>query len=126
MARKIAHTEADPTLPKTSIEIEGNTYNLCFDLAALAEAEMHFSAQGHDVNLLVALPSMNLNSVRVVFPCAIHKFHPEVGFAQAQAMITMKNMQQIGMAIVQAWGYAIPEPEAKAEKATAPENPQSP
>lgn len=120
MVRKVANTVADPTLPKTPIEIGGKTYFLCFDLGALAEAEQHFMRQGLDVNLMRALPGANLNSIRVLFPCALHKFHPEILFADAQAMITILNVYKVGETIQDAWNSAVPETEAKTETANPP------
>lgn len=119
-SRKIANTAADPTLPKTPIEIAGKTYFLCFDLGALAEAESHFDAQGHEVNLLRALPRINLANARIVFPCAIHKFHPEIDFFQAQKLLTFENMWLVAEAIGEAWKAAIPEAEAKSETGNPP------
>jgi hypothetical protein len=123
MARKIANTESDPTLAKTGIEIEGKTYNLCFDLGALAEAEAQFIREGHDVNLLRALPELNLSNVRIVFPCAIHKFHPDLSFKKAQALITLQNVYTVAAAVAGAWQSAVPE--APKEKVEA-ENPPQP
>jgi hypothetical protein len=120
--RKIANTVADQALAKTPIEIDGRTFNLCFDLGALAEAEMHFNQQGHDVNLLRALPQLNLSNVRIVFPCAAHKFQPSLGFKEGQSLITLQNVYSVAAAIAGAWKAAVPEAEAKKET----ENPPTP
>jgi hypothetical protein len=109
--RKVAGTPADPTLPKTPITIGGTTYDLCFDLGALAEAEQALNREGHNVNLLAALPVMNLANVRVIFAAAIRKFHPEITFEQAMAMITLQNVYLIANAVSEAWQAALPEPE---------------
>jgi hypothetical protein len=124
--RKIANTVADPTLPKTPIEIDGKTYFLCFDLGALAEAESYFDAQGHNVNLLMALPRINLANARIVFPCALHKFHPEIEFGDAQKLLNFQNTWIVAGAIRDAWEAAVPEaktPEAEAKAEANPHNP---
>lgn len=112
MARKreTAGTPADPTLPKTPVEIGGVTYQLCFDLGALAEAEAELLRQGHEVNLLRALPVLNLSSVREIFPCALKKFHPELAFEHAQALVTLRSVYTIAGAILAAWEAANAEP----------------
>jgi hypothetical protein len=130
--REISNTVADPTLPKTPVEIDGKTFNLCFDLGALAEAEMYFNQQfarqrqldkhfvADDVNLLRALPELNLSNVRIIFPCAAHKFQPTLGFAEGQSLITLKNVYAVASAIASAWQEAVPEAETKTETENPP------
>jgi hypothetical protein len=88
------------------VEIDGRTYDLSFALVDLAQAERLFRSQGHKVNLLVALPELTLESVREVFPCAAHRYHPDLTFEQAQALVTMQSVYPIATAIVQAWNEA--------------------
>jgi hypothetical protein len=95
-----------PDLSRIPVEIEGKTFNLCFEFAALAEAERFFQRQGHRVNLILALPNLSLESVREVFPCAARKYHPELSWEQAQALVTMQSVYPIATAIVQAWDQA--------------------
>lgn len=115
--RKVAASPADPTLPKIPVTIEGKTYHLCFDLGALAEAESHFRAQGHEVNLLDALPGFTLSHVRTLFPCALHKFHAEIHFEDAQRMITMPVLYVVAAAIGAAWQTSLPEQQPDPTKA---------
>lgn len=110
-ARKVANTPIDPTLQKTPITIGGVTYNLCFDLGSLAEAEQTLNRAGHNVNLLYALPNLNLANVRVIFGAALRAFHPEVTFEQAMDLITFHNLYAIANAVSEAWTAALPEPE---------------
>lgn len=117
--RKVAGTAIDPTLPKTPIEINGKTYDLCFDLGALAEAEQALNREGHHVNLLAALPVLNLTNVRVIFAAAIRKFHPEISYDEAVGMITFLNLYAIANIIAEAWKAALPEPEPVPVEAAA-------
>ena len=65
MSKKTARAPlATADLSKTPIEIAGKTYDLCFDMDALSDAEEHFNRQGANVNLLRALSSLSLKSVR--------------------------------------------------------------
>ncbi len=120
-ARKIAGTVADPTLPKTPVVIGGKTYNLCFDLGALAEAETEINAEFYRagrkdyVNLLTALPQQNLSSTRIVFAAAVRTFHPEIGFDEARELIGLNDMLLVAIAIREAWDKAQPEPEKDAD-----------
>jgi hypothetical protein len=114
--RKTANTQADPTLKTVPLEIQGKTYTLCFDLGSLAEAEMHFRRAGEDVNLLGALSSLSLSSVRILFPCAIRKFHPEISFAEAQAILdaNMPAVFSVATMLVVTWKAAMPDASAEA------------
>ena len=116
---KVANSTSDATLPKTPVTINGQTYFLCFDLGALSEAESHFRQQGHEVNLLDALPGYTLAHVRTLFPCAIHKFHPEVSFEDAQKLITLPTLYVVAAAIGAAWKASLPEPEPDPTEAVA-------
>lgn len=117
--REIANTPLDPTAPHASVTIDGKEYRLCFDFAALAEARAYFRKQGrNDVNLLRALMSVDADSVWIVFPCAIHKFHPEISYEDAQAMLTIPVAFVVADAIIQAWNLSVPEP-----KEAPPANP---
>jgi hypothetical protein len=78
---------------RTPVVIEGVTYNLCGDFAALVEAETFFNATGIEVNLAEAIFTAHkgadfaLSAIRQMFPCALRTFHPEISYATAQSMI---------------------------------------
>jgi hypothetical protein len=113
--RRIAGTVADPTLPKTPVEVGGKTYNLCFDLGALAEAETAINAElaktGRIVNLLAAFSVHTLATTRIMFAAAVRTFHPEFSFEQALALPKLTDMYRIGAAVVKAYTEAMVEPE---------------
>ena len=110
---KVAGTPADPTLPKTPVTIDGKEYNLCFDLGALAVAEAALNAEGHNVNLLAALPQLNLANTRVIFAAALRTFHPNISFDDAVKMVSFANVYTIANAIAEAWQSALPGPETE-------------
>ena len=113
--RAVAGTTADATLPKTPITIDGKTYNLCFDLGALAEAEMAINRElarrdpPQFVNLLMALPVQNLANTRTVFAAAVRTFHSELTFDEAMALLTLENVHDAALAIRDAWDKATPK-----------------
>lgn len=119
--RSVAATAVDPTLPKTPVKIGAKTYDLCFDLGALAEAETAFRQQGIEVNLLEALPGYTLAHVRTLFPCALRTFHPEISFSDAQKMVTMPVLYVVAAAIGAAWKASLPESEPRPEEPVAAE-----
>lgn len=113
MKRKIAGTIADATLPKTPIELGGVTYNLCFDLGALCEAETAINdelrASGQAVNLLIALPVQNLANTRLAFAAAVRVFHPELTFEAACDVLRLADMLLVAIKVKEAWEASRPE-----------------
>lgn len=113
--REIVGTVADPTLPKTPVEIDGKTYNLCFDLLALAEAEAAINREliretpPRRVNLLLAMPNQDLMSVTIMFAGAVRTFHPEFSFKEAQKLLRMDNIWPVAVAVREAWIRSAPE-----------------
>jgi hypothetical protein len=103
MSKKTAHKPAESDLPKIPIEIGGKTYSMCLDMEALSDAEEHFNQRGANVNLLRSLSSLGLKSVRQVFPCALHAHHPELGFKEAQKLLTIQATYEVAAAIVAIW-----------------------
>lgn len=122
----IANTPVDPTLDRATITIDGKAYDLCFDLESLAVAEEKFLKQGHDVNLLVALPQLTLSTVRTIFPCAVHKFQPELSFQQAQALVTFRSLYTIAAAIQDAWNKAMRAADPQSTDAPTEDVPANP
>lgn len=125
MPRKFANTAADPMLPRTPIEIGGKTYYLCFDYLALREAERAYRAEGHAASLLATFKDFSFDAVSLVFPCALRRFHPEITWEQAQAMVNLGTVFPIGEAIFAAWQAAMPKPD-KAEEEEKSQNPPQP
>jgi hypothetical protein len=123
--RKIAGTAADTTLPKTPVMVGGKSFNLCFDLGALAEAETAINGEliraGRKdfVNLLYELPVQNLASTRNVFAASLRTFHPDIGFEEARAMLGFDDLYAVALAIREAWDASIASP-------GAPKNPSVP
>jgi hypothetical protein len=87
-----------------TVEIDGNTYRLSFELKDLAESERFYQREGREVNLLFAIPEMSLSSMREVFPCAVRKFHPELGWAGSQELVTLRSVHTIALAVAAALG----------------------
>ena len=111
MAKLKTVAPTDPTLPTAKVTLAGTEYTLCLDQRALADAEMHFALQGHNVNLLVAYSRLNLSSVMAIFPCAVHRFHPELEFDDAQKLVNAGNAMYIGQELAVLWTDAHPDPE---------------
>lgn len=135
MSRASKVSVIDPTYPKVPVTIGEKTYNLCFDLGALAAAEQAINAElfkvyaaelakwnagdklgslpraPEPVNVLIALPTLNLHNTRMIFPAALRTWHPEIGFAEAQRMLTLSTVYGVANAIQDAWAASTPEPE---------------
>ena len=105
-------TISSSDLSKTPIELAGKTYFLCYDMDALADAEEYFNQRGATVNLLRSLSSLGLKSTRSVFACALHTYHPEISFKEAQKLLTIQATYEVAAAIVAIWS---PAPSDQAE-----------
>jgi hypothetical protein len=103
MSKKSENKPTAIDLTKTPIDVGGKTYFMCFDLDALSDAEEYFNQRGANVNLLRSLSSLGLKSVRQVFPCALHTHHPELGFKEAQKLLTIQATYSVAEAIVGIW-----------------------
>lgn len=125
--RKIAGTAADASMPKTPIQIDGKSYDLCFDYGALSEAETRINMElaaagtGERVNLLIALAELNLTSVPILFAAGLRTFHPEIEFVRARRMVRPDNLFLVAGVIQNAWKASTPEaksnpPEAQPAK----------
>jgi hypothetical protein len=122
--RKIAGTVADPTLPKTPIEIDGKTYDLCFTFGALARAKQALRARGIEMNLLQSLDftTLDADNLPILFYAALLPFHEEIGYDDAIAMVTMPTYGGIYVAICTAYSRSVSkqDPEAKANPPQEP------
>jgi hypothetical protein len=117
MPKKKETAATDPTMPFTEITIDGTTYKLCFDYQALADAELALRKKGIDAKLLIAMPSLQYWSVRLIFAAALSVFHPEIEYADALKMVRPDTQLPIAEAIVAAWNGSIAEagPDAVAD-----------
>ena len=75
-----------------TVHFEGRNYSLCGDFAELVKAETYFGERVSGVNLATAIVDVKekdsaLNAIRQILPCALHKFHPETSWDDAQKLI---------------------------------------
>ena len=88
-------------LSKTPIVLDGVIWNLCGDFAELVKAEAFFSQSVSDVNLAGAIVGVKdqdsaLHACMQILPCALHAYHPEVTWADAQTMLDRAVTQDDG------------------------------
>jgi hypothetical protein len=87
-------------LSKTPVVLDGVSWSLCGDFAELVKAEAFFSRSA-DVNLAGAIVGVKdidsaLYACRQILPCALHAHHPEITWADAQAMLNRAVTQDDG------------------------------
>jgi hypothetical protein len=93
---------------------DGQTYNLCVEIQALAAAEEHYRANGHlDLSLILALPFMGqrLDALMKVFVCSLHSEHPDLSFEKATSLLDIGNYAQVLKALVDAFPKGSPDTE---------------
>ena len=109
--QKVAGAPAlDPTLPKVSLELAGETWQLCFDYAALAIAERKLAEAGHPVNMLMAmnLAALGAEKLPYMFFAGLVRNHPDVDFDAVSAMVTMDSFPAVYAAVVRAYLESCP------------------
>jgi hypothetical protein len=111
----------DPTLPKVSLELAGETWQLCFDYAALAIAEQKLADAGEVVNMLLVMDIRYLGASRlpIVFFASLVRCHPEVTLAKVRSLVTMESFSAVYDAVVQAYLESCPSLKEK-KKAVDP------
>ncbi len=82
--------------------------NLCFDLDALAEANEFFEAKVGLALICVEGP-FTLDHVCRVFPCAVHRFRPELSLSEARGLMAVQSVRIVlgGLGLV--WEAASQE-----------------
>jgi hypothetical protein len=142
---KVAGNPAlDCTLPDVSIELDGTTYHLCFDYASLAIAERKLNDslvlawrklndalplderkpfdQGTKVNMLASLDLTQMGAERLpsLFYAALVKGQPEITFAQASSLITMRTFADVFAKVAEAFVGSMSEPKAEEQTTQNP------
>lgn len=112
----------DATLPKTPITIGGKTYEMCLDLGALSKAEQELVAEGNDVKLLLCLPPITLQSLRILFAASLRQFQPDLPYKDALQLLNLGNVQDAYSVVVKAWNAAMAEPSGEKSE----QNPTTP
>ena len=111
----------DHTHPVTEIVIDKQTYKLCFDMRALGLAEREFNKLSQKVNLVAAMPPrISVQNTQVLFACAAHKYHPELGLEGAIDLLTMPYISIATSLIIEAWEAAMPKPDPEADAQAYP------
>ena len=75
--------------PAYPVIVGGETYRLCLEFDAMADAETAIRREGHNINLITAFGSgFTLAGTRTLFAAGLRHFHPEVSYARACEMLT--------------------------------------
>jgi len=110
---KIAgNPEVDPTLPKIELDLDGKSYSLCFTFGALAIAQKGLRSAGVECNLLLALDISHLDAERLpcLFYAALITHQPKMTVEKATELITMRTLDRIGGAVINAYMASLAEP----------------
>ena len=105
-----------------SITLDGKEYHLLFSFRALEVAEMKLAAEGHNVNMLLQLDmrAVGANRLPVLLFAALVSKHPEITFAEAKALINLRNSLAIHNAVVDAYIAGMAEPKKAQDKESDP------
>ena len=122
--KKVAGNPAlDATLPYVVLELDGESYRLAFDYAALSVAERKLADIGVQVNMLDALDLRSIGAERlpIVLYASLVKAQPDMTFEDVKHLVTMRTYALIFEKVVEAFVASMKET-PKDQKAV---NPQS-
>lgn len=118
----------DPTMPTGEIEIDGTRYRMCFDFAALAQAEGELQAKGIPVNILASIKLNSISSVQTLFAASLRRYQPDLDWFDALKLVTWQTYAAIAPAVAYALSEAMapPKPDAPKPAETGEADPQQP
>jgi hypothetical protein len=99
----------DPTVPEVSVEIDGSTYRLCFDFAALAVAKAKLREAHVEINVLGALNfnAIDVDTLPALFFAATQAYHPDLSWEQARGLVSLRTAPGIFSAVRAAYIAAM-------------------
>ena len=102
-------TNLEPWIRGVDLSVDGRTFTLCFDFAALALAEHALRARGIDVCLLDGLPDIDLSSARLLFASSLQHFQPDCDFRAGLRLVRAQNVREVARKVREAWVASFPE-----------------
>lgn len=102
----VAGTPADPTVRYTKLELDGETYHLCFDFDAVAKAE---EMTGMGLLFGVDWSMITAPRMRAMLCACMLKAHPKTKPQDLTKYIVHKNLLKIQTALVDAWVNSTPD-----------------
>jgi hypothetical protein len=108
-------------IPDVAVEIDGETFRLCFDMAALRLAKAQLRAAGVRINILRSLnwEDLDVDSVPELFFAAALRYQPTLTWARAIEVANLKNAAGIFGGLAAAYTAAMAEPDENPPQATA-------
>jgi hypothetical protein len=105
-----------------SIYLGGKDYHLLFNFAALETAEVGLAKAGIHLSMLLLVDMRGLGAQRLpfLFFAALVTKHPEITFAEAKALITLRTALPIHNAVCDAYNAGMVDPAAAKEKEPDP------
>jgi hypothetical protein len=111
MHRRVAGTEADPTVEFAELEVDGKTYHLAYDFGAIAEAEKALGC-----NLLAGMAGVmvqdgyySASQVLGLLYAALRKAQPKMTIQEAGRLCRIETIPEIVSAIREAYNKSLPE-----------------
>jgi hypothetical protein len=117
----VAEAAAKPTIeglqPDTTIYLQGKTYHLFFDYAALALAEEKLIEAKRPVNMVLQLDMRGVGATRlpILFFASLVAKQPAITFEEASALISVRTALPVHNAVYDAYLAAMAEPSKEKE-----------
>jgi hypothetical protein len=112
MAKTKAPASSNPIIPDVAIEIEDESYRLCFDFQALADAKGALKAQGVEINVLrsIDFSSLDVDTLPALFFAAARRYQPQLSWKRAQQIVNVRTASSIAVGLFAAWKGAMAKP----------------
>jgi hypothetical protein len=104
--KTVAGTASDPTVRYTKIELDGESYSLCYDFNAIATAE---ALTGTNLLQAINLSGMTATQMRGLFYATLLKAHPKTTVEDVSKLMSLANLAKITQAIVDTWTASLPD-----------------
>jgi hypothetical protein len=117
-AKQVANTDIDPTIDFTQIILDGKTYKITFDFASLAKAEAALLPKHPEICLLRQLcydGQYRLEQIQELFACSLYKAHPDLDYDDAKALVNLRTIGPVTIAVLKAWEKSMEAPKAEDE-----------
>jgi len=110
--KKKAIVTPDPTIPDVSVEVDGETFHLCFDFSALALAKAELRKQGVEVNILRSIDfrEIDVDTLPALFFAAALRYRPDLEWSRAVELVNLRTAAGIHGALASAYMAAMLEP----------------
>jgi hypothetical protein len=113
--RSIARSpKFDPSIPRVTVEIDGEPFDLCFDFRALAAAKEKLRELDPpvEINILRSLDfhGLDVDTLPALLYAAAFRYQPDLSWERAQELVNLRTAGAVYAALAEAYMQALSVP----------------